>query len=328
MGLEDKTSLFIFNFEMKNRLHIIIIVFSIAMIATCVILHYGVQKAAKEDIYYIKCSSPKKCSIITGTSRAAEGIVPSVFNAKKTRFDSLYNFAFNLGVSPYGPTYFKAIRDKVDTSSTNNSHRLFIITIDPWAVSGKKNVADEAKNFKEKNSFLGTMTSFSSAPNLSYFYATHKRPLYHFLFNGDNGGKIDLNGGQRISHTETLSEKFIMSHTRAKMSHYRKKVAQTNQVSPLRITYFTKIIKWLQKYGSVHVVRLPVSAQMAKLEHEYAPGFSDQIMHICAMQKIPFHDFLSMSSDSLCYDGNHLQHKAASDFTQQLIEHILRDDSE
>ena len=84
-----------------------------------------------DDVNYFKFSSPKSSSMILGTSRALQGLVPQAIDSVTGRND-LLNFAFTLGNSPYGKVYLDAIKKKIDRSKKNG---IFILAVDPWAIS-------------------------------------------------------------------------------------------------------------------------------------------------------------------------------------------------
>ena len=67
------------------------------------------QADGKTDPFYLRFTTDKQNSLILGTSRAAQGLLPEVLNSKLNR-DDFFNYSFTLGHSPYGPTYLKSIK--------------------------------------------------------------------------------------------------------------------------------------------------------------------------------------------------------------------------
>src|SRR4051812_33254984 len=79
----------------------------------------------KSDYFYLRFTTPPQPSLILGTSRAAQGLQPSVFNESNLAFAKpMFNFSFANNISPYGPIYLNAIKKKVSTASKNG---LFIL---------------------------------------------------------------------------------------------------------------------------------------------------------------------------------------------------------
>ena len=62
------------------------------------------------DPFYLRFTTPQKKSLVIGTSRAAQGIVPSVMTSilnKKGWGEDLYNYSFTIMSSAYGEPYLK-----------------------------------------------------------------------------------------------------------------------------------------------------------------------------------------------------------------------------
>lgn len=86
---------------MKSRFLHKIIIFSIPLIVIFAIV-LG-QADGYTDPFYIRFTTPKQNNLILGTSRAAQGLQPDVF--KDILETDVYNYAFTVTHSPYGPTY-------------------------------------------------------------------------------------------------------------------------------------------------------------------------------------------------------------------------------
>ena len=115
------------------------------------------------DNYYIRFSTPKQESLILGTSRAAVGLNPDVFN---TVCDvNMFNFAFTVTQSPYGKTYFNSIKNKIRKA---NRAGVFILTIDPWSISSITENPNDSVNFREVSLCLGNTENVNSNPNFEY----------------------------------------------------------------------------------------------------------------------------------------------------------------
>jgi zona occludens toxin (predicted ATPase) len=80
----------------------------------------------ESDAYYERLTTPAQTSLIIGTSRSAQGILPSILNSELGRSD-IYNFSFTISHSPYGPVYLDRIDQKLLKNSKNG---IFILSVD------------------------------------------------------------------------------------------------------------------------------------------------------------------------------------------------------
>ena len=127
-----------------------------------ILLHLGLALLADgtTDDYYLKFSSPKQSSLILGTSRAKQGIIPSVLSSSIENVDyQMFNFSFTLKSSPFGLVYYNAIKQKIDLESKDGC---FIVTVDPWSISEK--ICDLNKSPDSLSVLLG-ISDFTSKPN-------------------------------------------------------------------------------------------------------------------------------------------------------------------
>ena len=151
-------NLFIFNSDLKLFIKHILLFLSILAL-----LHIGLAFLADgtTDDYYLKFSSPKQSSLILGTSRAKQGIIPSVLSSsiENSNF-SFFNFSFTLKSSPFGLVYFNAIKQKIDLESEDGC---FIVTVDPWSISEK---ISDVNRTPDSLSVLFGMSNFSLNPSV------------------------------------------------------------------------------------------------------------------------------------------------------------------
>lgn len=280
--------------------------------------------SSKYDLNYSKLSSSKQSSLIIGTSRAAQGIDPILLDSITQPIlgnCSMYNYAFNLGCSPFGPAYYKAIINKV-SQDQNDSLKMFIVTVDPWSISDFKEVYQPKEvNHYEDLTFLGKIDQFSGNPNYSYLIKSFRRPLYS-VFITDKSKPTVRNRGAYLLSKHEYSQKSIDSHVKAKMESYRKKQFSKKQFSQKRYAYFEKTISELKKYGQVIIVRLPVSKEMRNLEMEYMPTFSEKIELTSEKLRVPFYNPFEKSGEYLSVDGNHLHGSGVINFTIEMGQYI------
>ncbi|TXE17115.1 hypothetical protein ES692_10680 [Psychroserpens burtonensis] len=75
-----------------------------------ILLFLGVcsQVDGYSDSFYINFTTPKQSSLILGTSRAAQGLQPKIFDTiLKKQFS---NYSFTVLHSPFGETYLNSIK--------------------------------------------------------------------------------------------------------------------------------------------------------------------------------------------------------------------------
>ena len=101
-----------------------------------------------QDNFYFKFTTPKQSSMILGTSRALQGLIPEIIN-KELNID-IYNYAFTVMNSSYGPSYLNSIKKKLNKNSKDG---VFILAVDPWSISTKFNPSDDL-NYAVSASFF------------------------------------------------------------------------------------------------------------------------------------------------------------------------------
>jgi hypothetical protein len=70
----------------------------------------------KVDQFYLRFTSPAMDNLIIGTSRSAQGILPSTINEELNR--KFFNFSFTIAHSPYGPVYLNSIKKKLNPNTS------------------------------------------------------------------------------------------------------------------------------------------------------------------------------------------------------------------
>lgn len=289
---------------MKNKLKLILVFIAVFVVFGGV-LYQGITRL-EEDKYVKKIFSPTHQSMIFGTSKAEKlsgEYISTEMNKEGVSLGKMYNYAFNLGMSPYGPDYVRSIESKLDT----NNHGVFIVCIDPWAVSGP----EDSASFSEKETAMAfeTQQRFSK---IKYFFQ-YARKSYYTQF-------LPLKSEEE-SHNERPDKESIKKHLDAKMSAYRKMNFKGN-ISELRYGYFEELLMVLKKRGRVYLVRVPVSEEMIALEREYAPAFDERVFKTIEKYQLNWIDFYPIANQFLCPDGNHLFHEDA-DRVSKMIGNII-----
>ena len=305
----------------------------ILFLSIVALLHLGLAFIADvtTDDYYLKFSSPKQSSLILGTSRAKQGIIPSVLSSSIENSNlSIFNFSFTLKSSPFGLVYYNAIKQKIDLESKDGC---FIVTVDPWSLS--KKISDVNKT-PDSLSVLFGISDFTSQPNFKYLFKQFPHGWGRILLNRiekpilkyyssqldssltgafsmlDNDGWLDV--------YTPLDSAFVKRKEAEIFESYRNKsIYQTGSES--RIEYLDTIVEFLSNQGDVYVVRLPVHKKMLSIEQQYMPDFNNKISNALLKSK-GYLDFSTLDNEYSYTDGNHLTKTSAKEVTQHIGEWI------
>ena len=275
-----------------------------------------------KDPFYKRFSTPPAPSLIIGTSRAAQGIVPFVLEKelKNSNYNvPIFNYAFTILHSPFGEEYSNSIKRKIKHSESKNG--LFILAVDPWSISASV----YKDSLKEATSIMKDVSSVNSNPNFQYFFKFYK-PLYNLLlpptsnriFLHDDGWleiSIDTNSQQtKREMRESLIEKIKNYEGNTK----------TLRKSSFRIEELNKLIEYLQTEGDVFLVRLPVCKEMINLEKKYMPSFDTIINEIANRYRINYFNYTKHPEDFITIDGNHLLNCSGVKVSKMIAHDIIQ----
>ena len=276
------------------------------------------------DNFYRRFTTDKANSLILGTSRAAQGIKPSVINEIIcTDKNKIINHSFAVGPSSIGPNYYREITQKLKKNTTNG---IFIISVDPWSIATTtENIDDDSLKFFEVETelFVGNLTSSSVNPNFDYLYKYWNNRFSPF----GNGFKELINyEGLLYLHKDgwlevNLNMDSIPLNNRIRKStnEYREKGVY---LSETRFYYLEKIINYLDSKGEIFFIRLPVSPGMAELEHERFPEFDEIMNGISKKHQRPYFNFISESGNYQTIDTHHLHQKESERITYRICDSI------
>jgi hypothetical protein len=296
------------------------------------------------DAFYARFAAPPAGSLVLGTSRAAQGIKPSVLAARlrpKGYGGPWLNYAFTLAESPYGPGYLASIQRKLAPGTRNG---LFILAVDPWSLSLPRNVkrgeyprfskaASFAEHvnlkgpiiFPEAHSMVSQLASVSQNPNLDYLAHYLHKPFYQLLLNTDTAHVVERlhpDGWLEIAlPPPTADTALLRRRTAEKLATYRK-LAATSSFAQARYSSLSETISFLQEHGQVVLVRIPTGPQMAAIEKQYQPGFDREMQQLANFGGILYLNYLDQPYPT--NDGNHITRRAAAQFSQRLAADIAR----
>lgn len=282
---------------------------------------YGVFWQAgghSDDPFYVRFTTPKQQSMILGTSRAAQGLLPNVFNEVLGRTD-LYNYAFTAPHSPWGPTYLSSIKKKI----TQGESSIFVLDVSPLNLSIGKDLPDDTLSFGEAKLTLAKLDNVDSSPNIPYL-------LNHFRENSEGGRYYDLIRKSQWMYLhedgwlEILCNKKCLDgmegNIKVKVESYKKQLPK-QQYSETRKAYLIQTIEYLKQYGRVYLVRLPIHPKMMELENQYMPDFNEKINNVIDLSE-GYLDLTKQNADFIYHDGNHLYSESAKEVSQIIAEWI------
>lgn len=268
----------------------------------------------RSDEFYLRLASPAQSSLILGTSKAAQGVHPKVL--KNILGKNIYNYSFTIAHSAYGPAYLRSITNKLDSSSTDG---IFIITVDPWSISEDKKFLDQHEGFSEDDKFIN-LECVTCYPNYSYLIKYYQKSYYHLLL---------VNQSSHLHDDGWLEIKVPMDSTvravRRKVSvkKYSSSFGKEYKLSPIRLEYLGKTIKFLQNYGRVYLVRLPVHQEIFKIEDDFIQNFNKVIA-----DNFPLIKYLDFSPERYKFkyvDGIHLDVKSGDIVSTEIAEWVKND---
>lgn len=273
------------------------------------------------DPFYVRMTSSKQNAMILGSSKGAQGILPSVI-AKELEGLEIYNFGFTVNISPFGPIYTRSIEKKL--SGDTSEPGVFILTVDPWMMSS---VADEPENpseFVENKGFLRDQKILNANPNFEYLARNYGRSwgdliIQNIIFKGSKP-QMFLHDDGWLEININMSEREVEKRTANKRREYDRK-RQRLKFSNYRLSEFYKLCEMLQKRGKVILVRMPVDPYFRKLGDEISPDFDVIIQKYADKRELPYFNFSGEYNFSFT-DGNHLYSKDAEKFTQILCDSI------
>ncbi|AVR46908.1 hypothetical protein C7S20_17475 [Christiangramia fulva] len=268
------------------------------------------------DPFYTRFTSPRQSSLVLGTSKAAQGVQPAVLNEVLGRND-IYNYAFTVAHSPYGPVYLRSIKNKLDPGTKDG---VFIVTVDPYSIASRAENPEDSSNYRENNLALASVEDVNQDPNIKYLLYEYPYKYIYLItkkLNYVSNEKLHANGWYEVNIS--MKDKDHRDRVERKLQSYSKKLKDYKK-SKLRLRYLEKTIRFLKQHGKVYLVRLPVSAPFLELEDQLDPNFDTKMRNLSKKFDIPY----LVIKDSLYdfTDGNHLYKKSGYKVSQKIAEWI------
>ncbi|SDB22551.1 hypothetical protein SAMN03097699_0179 [Flavobacteriaceae bacterium MAR_2010_188] len=273
------------------------------------------------DAFYLKFTTPKQKSLILGSSRAAQGIIPSVLN-DKIENGAFFNYAFTIVQSAYGSVYLKSIRNKLDDNVKNSIH---IVCVNPWVICTETTEKEDSIKFREVNSYLDKTRFVNMKPNFEYLVESFQSKNIDIVNNKSRKGDYQTFFVHDDGWLEVKIESDMIStkeRTRKKYETYKKALLRNNGLSQIRLGYLYKTIKLLKESGKVYLVRMPISDDMLGLEQQLVPKFDSLMQKISGDFNVEYINAMPFRKDYEYTDGHHLTTDSAKRFSEYLAGEI------
>ncbi|WP_194774694.1 hypothetical protein [Pararhodonellum marinum] len=277
------------------------------------------SKAGYLDPYYVRFTTPIQENLILGTSRAAQGLQPQVFESHLKR--TFLNFSFTEAHSPYGPTYLESIKRKLDPNTTDG---IFILTIDPWSISSILEDPNDSLNFREVPLCLGNTKNINLKPNFGYLkenfggnnlltnFIGSISPVSTLMYLHDDGW---------LEVTINMDSRLVENRLNRKVDEYRNNHLLNYKFSSTRLKSLLELVVFLNHYGKVYLVRLPVHENILEIENELAPEFNSLLLEVINKSS-GFLDLTKKGNDFQFTDGNHLSKKSGAEVSLIISEWV------
>lgn len=286
------------------------ILLTLSMSAFCLFLlavHFIMLPVGRIGDIYPRIVTPRRQSLVLGTSRAAQAVNPAILDSTLTGIyaPGIYNFSFHIDLSTYNEQYARASRLKLAPS--DGQRNWFILTVDPWAL----------KADLEETSDL-QLRSVSRRPNLEYLFKHFRRnwfsPLPTHCF-------INERGRTEVDY-KPHSERDRQRHIAQKITTYDK-MAEKYSYSQASESVLDLLIADLLVRGDVYLVRIPISRPMQQIENRICPDFNERMALLARRHNVPYLDFTA-DTTFVTNDGSHLIQSEGDRFSH-LLARTIRD---
>ena len=262
------------------------------------------------DPYYVRFTTPKQNSLILGTSRAAQGLQPKIFNAILN--EKISNYSFTMAHSPFGATYLNSIKKKVNPNAKNGT---FIIAIDPWSLSSFTEMPEDSLSFRELKLALNHTPLVNVNPNVFYLMNSFNKKYYKILAHKKTRMFLHKDGWLEVNIK--LDSTDFLKTIADKEKMYREQILPIAQFSKTRFSYLKQTINFLKDHGDVYLVRLPIHPKIMEIENELMPNFNNDVKEAIALTS-GYLDLTHKNYDFNYTDGNHL-HKASGKIVSEIM---------
>jgi hypothetical protein len=272
------------------------------------------------DPFYIRFTTPKQQSMILGTSRAAQGLQPEVFEQILKK--NINNFAFTIVDSPFGEVYFESIKRKHNKKAGG----LFIIAVDPWSISSSCSSPNNLSQFRENRSCLNKTKIVDMNPNFFYIFSNLSGKYKNLIFQRHTNMFLHKDGWLEISNI-AMDSLSVAARVKRKIEKYRNTRLPKTKFSSTRLRYLIKTISYLKDFGDVYIVRLPIHESMMEIEKDLMSDFDLKINAAINLSD----GYLDLTPQNSLYnytDGNHLYKDSGKNISQIIAKWIIDNNKE
>jgi hypothetical protein len=275
----------------------------------------------KSDSYYSRFTTSLQHSLIIGTSRAAQGLQPSVFNEVlyKDKAHHFFNYSFSLIDSPFGPAYYESIKRKLNP---NVKDGIFIIAVDPWALSSTNEDPNDSLHFIENKRFIGKTKFVDINPNIPYLVESYAEPYINIIRKWRGFADLYVHKDGWLEVVVSMDSTAVAERLENKIKDYRANFLPRYKFSSVRQNYLVKTISFLQNHGNVYLVRLPVQQSILDIENELMPDFDEKINNIAGKLDVKYLNFKLMENKYQYVDGNHLYQSSGREVSYKIANWI------
>ncbi|HEX9980732.1 MAG TPA: hypothetical protein VGB50_09240 [Flavobacterium sp.] len=286
-------------------------------VAAAIIIFILMRFGGYVDYFYQKFTSPPQKSLILGDSRSFQGIQPSVIkNEMAGNFGMpILNFSFTLAQTAYGDELFNSVRQKLDPETKNG---LFIINVHPWLFAQRDEDDFSNDKFFEAAVPPNNMHFLSLNPNVEYFFRNYS--YFHFK------AIIRRNS---IVHDDGWLEEFYLPNDKKILAEWKKTqitlykgFIKKWKKTDYRLKRFNEMVKFLDKHGTVVLVRMPVDKEITEVENVFWKDFDADMARVAEENKSVYLNFSTVQENYHKYDGVHLEKEAGAAFTKALCDSI------
>ncbi|MCE7054121.1 hypothetical protein LZF95_05500 [Algoriphagus sp. AGSA1] len=297
-----------------DRFIIKFLFFSIFPVSTL----YGVflLENGTADPFYQRFTTPKQEALILGNSKAAQGIIPSILNEElKGIYDGkLYNYSFTVYNSPFGPAYLESVKRKL---IDYEGKKCFIITVDPWSISSDINDPNNPEKFEENKRFISDINNVSTKPNLKYMLKWFLKSYYEIILMRLKNHLSFLNKDGWFKTGEQASFE-VRNKQRNIMIDFYNGYLNRYSHSSKRFKYLDNTIEYLNRNGTVFLIRMPLHEDILKIEEKVDPNFGFRMQFLSQKHNVIFIDFNQIEKEYTFKDGLHFDVESAVNFTLEL----------
>lgn len=282
------------------------------------------------DEFYVRFTTPQQNSMIVGTSRAAQGIIPSVIDSVLNNNNTaakLFNYSFTIAHSPYGPAYYESIKRKLNENARGGK---FIVAVDPWSLSIGKETPDEGSKLPENDLAVGQTKDVTSSPNFDYLTNAYQySPMMIWMekllkvLHLEGVESLYLHDNGWLEVTVGMDSADVEKRIARTIKKYESDRSLNNRLSAVRFDYLHKTIELLRSHGDVLLVRLPVHPRIKSMEDKFCPQFDSLMNNVSKDNAVPYLNFMPENTAYQYTDGSHMYKDSGKRLSKKIAEFII-----